>query len=205
MTAKDYSLVGISATILFWSTYFIMSSLRTEYSHFTKAISELGTTDAPDKWIWNVLGYIFPGLMIALFSIGLFQGIKVEVKGQWPLYGIMLSGVFMAMSGIFPADMEDRSSLTTIMHTIGSFGSYLFFLIGGFAYPRIMRRSGYWRSSATILLIFVWCTIVFGSWYFIFPQMPGIGQRIIFSFYFGWIFYAAVKLRGCENWRVTVD
>ena len=45
--------------------------MRPEYSMFTKAISELGSVDAPKKWIWNSFGYILTGLLIAIYSFGL--------------------------------------------------------------------------------------------------------------------------------------
>ena len=49
----------------------------------------------------------------------------------------------MMLSGIFPANMDNRQSTTTILHMVGSYGSYLFFLIGTFTYPKLMKQSTY--------------------------------------------------------------
>jgi hypothetical membrane protein len=194
MTRKHYAIFGMMAPLLFWITYFIMAGARPEYSFQTKAISELGSVDAPYKWVWNMLGYGVPGLLISIYAYGLFQSVSQNTGSKFPLIGIMLSGLFMALSGIFPGDFDNRQSVTMLMHTIGSFGSYLFFLLGAFTYPQQMKKSTYWQTVTKLPLVFTWLTILFGTWPFLFPATPAVGQRFVFLFYFGWIFYTALKL-----------
>ncbi|WP_084273464.1 DUF998 domain-containing protein [Maribacter antarcticus] len=194
MTYKSYGVIGIVTPIVFLTTYLIMSSIRPEYSMFTKAISELGSLDASNKWLWNSFGYILTGILIAIYAIGLYKNIAVTKSSKLPLYGILLSGVFMAISGIFPGDFNNRQSTTMLLHTLGSFGSYIFFLIGAFTYPKVMSKTEYWKNAKTPTLIFTYLTIVFGAWVFIFPNMPALGQRITFLFYFLWITYTAIRL-----------
>ena len=194
MTNKTYGIIGIATIIVFWTTYFIMSTIRPEYSMFTKAISELGSIDAPKKWIWNSIGYITTGILIAIYAVGLYKYIANDKSSKLPLYGILLSGVFMSISGIFPADFDNRQTTTMLLHTVGSFGSYIFFLIGAFTYPKQMRKSEYWKQAIKPTLIFTCLTILFGSWAFIFPNIPALGQRIVFLFYFLWIIYTAIRL-----------
>jgi hypothetical membrane protein len=194
MTNKTYAIVGISAPILFWTTYFIMSSLRPEYNLLYKAVSELGSLDAPNKWTWNILGYVTTGILIAIFSLGLFKNISNGQGSKLPLIGFVLSGLFMSLSGIFPGDFENRQTTTMLLHTVGSFGSYIFFLIGAFTYPRQMKKNEYWKKSIRPTLILTWLTIIFGAWVFIFPTIPAVGQRIVFFFYLLWVFYTAIQL-----------
>ena len=193
-TNKRYSLIGLLAPVMFGVTYIIMAFQRPEYSFLTKAISELGSLDAPNMWYFNVFGYILPGVLISIFSIGLYRCIAQKTSSSLPLLGIFLSGLFMAISGIFPGDFDDRSSTTMIIHTVGSFGSYIFFLIGAFSYPKLMRESNYWKTVIFRSLTLTWLTIFFGAWPFIFTDMPGVGQRIVFSLYFLWIAFHAFKL-----------
>ncbi len=194
MTNKQYAIVGFLAPTIFWLTYFIMANLRPEYSFLTKAISELGSLDASNKWTWNIFGYVLPGFLIAIYSVGLFKNISTDKGSKLPLTGIALSGIFMSLSGIFPGDFENRQSTTMLLHTICSVGSYMFFLIGAFTYPKQMKVSEYWRKSIKPTLLFTGLTIIFGSWPFIFSSYPSVGQRIVFFFYFLWIFYTAIKL-----------
>jgi hypothetical membrane protein len=194
MTNKSYGIIGIVTPIVFLATYIIMSSIRPEYSMFTKAIIELGSLDASNKWFWNSFGYILTGILISIYAIGLYKNITSTKSSKLPLYGILLSGVFMTVSGIFPGDFDNRQSTTMLLHSVGSFGSYIFFLIGAFTYPKQMRKSEYWKQAIKPTLIFTWLTILFGSWAFIFPNIPALGQRIVFFFYFLWIFYTGIKL-----------
>ena len=71
LTRKQIGLIATVTPVWFLVIYLVMSSRRPEYSHLTKAISELGSLDAPNMWAWNILGYILPGLAIALLAIGL--------------------------------------------------------------------------------------------------------------------------------------
>lgn len=194
MTNRNYAICGLLAPILLWCTYFIMVNQRPEYSFLYKAISELGSLDAPNKWIWNIFGYIIPGILISVYSVGLYRSVAPPNSSKLPLVGIFMSGFFMSFSGIFPANMENRISIMTILHLVGSYGSYIFFLIGAFTYTKLFRRNSYWKSSNLTLLSFVILTIIFGSWHQVFPHIPSVGQRIVFFFYFAWIFYTAIKL-----------
>jgi len=194
MTKKIYAIFGAAAPLVFLITYLIMSNLRPEYSMFTKAFSELGSLDAPNKWMWNIFGFIIPGFLVAIYSIGLFKSVYQNEGSKFPLFGLFLSGVFMSISGIFPADMNDRASTTMILHIIGSFGSYIFFLIAAFTYPKLMRKSEYWKVSVRPTLIFTYATILFGAWPFVFTSMPSLGQRLVMFFFFLWVLYTAVKL-----------
>jgi hypothetical membrane protein len=194
MTNRQYAITGFLAPTLFWVTYFIMANQRSEYSFLTKAVSELGSADAPDKWVWNIFGYIIPGILISIFAFGLFKNIVTDRSTKLPLIGIALSGLLMAVSGVFPGDFDNRQSTTMLLHTVGSLGSYLFFLIGAFTYPKQMKKSGYWKKSIKPTLVFTWLTILFGSWPLIFTSFPSVGQRLVFFFYLLWIFYTAVRL-----------
>jgi hypothetical membrane protein len=194
MKQKHYAIIGLFTPILFWVTYFIMSALRPEYSFMTKAISELGSVDALNKWYWNFFGYILPGFLISIYALGLHRAISNGKVSKVTLVSLFLSGLLMALSGIFSADMDDRQSSTSVLHTIGSIGCYLFFLVAAFSYPRVMKTSAYWSDAIKPTLLFTWLTILSGSWYFIFPNMPGVGQRIVFFFFFLWIFYTGAKL-----------
>lgn len=194
MTQKAYAITGLLAPILFWITYFTLSATRPEYHFTTKAVSELGSIDAPHKWVWNGLGYILPGVLIAVYAVGLYKSITQGQGNKWPVIGIALSGLFMSLSGIFPGDFDNRQSATMLWHTAGSIGSFIFFLVGAFTFPGQMKELVYWKKAVRPTLLFTWLAVVFGVWGFVFPHMPAVGQRLIFFFYFLWIFYTAMRM-----------
>lgn len=160
MKNKQYAIIGFLAPAIFWLTYFVMASQRSEYSYLTKAISELGSLDAPNKWTFNILGYTLTGVLISIFSIGLYKNIKSDNSSKLPFIGIFLSGIFMSISGIFPGDFDNRQSTTMLLHMAGSFGSYIFFLIGAFTYPKLMNKTDYWKRAKKPTLIFAYLLIV---------------------------------------------
>lgn len=194
--------LGIAALLVpawFLAVYLVMSAARPEYSHTTDAISELGSLDAPNLWAWNILGYILPGLVVALLGVGL----KREFAGAgraaaMASIALVAAGLFMALSGAFPANMADFQSATTRIHIIGSFGCYLAFLIAGFWFPSCFRKHAAWRWVALPSLVLVVASIATG--FLRFGGMGGVGQRLTFACFFLWI-----ALVGLALWRANAD
>ena len=177
--------IAMLTPIWFGLIYFVMSSLHPNYSHSTKAISELGSLDAPNLWVWNVGGYILPGVAISLLGIGLARQFDGEKGAGWVSRPLIASGLFMAMSGVFPGDFENRTSPTMLLHAVGALGSFIAFLISGFSAPALLLRHPEWRAyvlpSTTIVIL----SIVSG--FLRSGNSPGLGQRIGFLFFFMWI------------------
>ncbi|WP_286748172.1 DUF998 domain-containing protein [Roseivirga sp. UBA1976] len=188
---KKYALAGLFAPLLFLVTYLTLSTLRPEYSHLTKAISELGDVDAPYKWWWNIFGYGLTGLLIALFALGLYRHIKGQSTAKIVLVSLALSGILMTFSGIFPGDFEERSSATMLLHTVGSIGSFIAFMIAAFTLPIVLKKHYYWKKATGPSLALAWLSILSG--FLRSGDMPGLGQRLGFTFYFLWIAYLAIK------------
>ncbi|MGZ9275339.1 MAG: DUF998 domain-containing protein [Nitrospira sp.] len=180
---KAIGWIAMVTPIWFLVVYLWMSALRPEYSHLTKAISELGSWDAPNLWAWNILGYIVPGLAISLLGAGLYR--EFRPRARIPAASLILSGLLMALSGAFPGDFEDRSSPSMIMHLVGSLGSYVAFLVAGFGLPAAMRSSpSYrwvaWPSTALVVLSIATGFLRSGD-------APGLGQRLGFGCFFMWV------------------
>ena len=186
LTRRTIGLIATLTPVWFLTVYLVMSSRRPEYSHLTKAISELGSLDAPNLWAWNVLGYILPGLEVALLGVALNRELSGLGKSAGiPTMALAASGLLMAFSGIFPGDFVNRSSLTMVLHTIGSLGSFVVYLIAGFGLPPIFRSRPSWQWVAWPSLVLVIASIVTG--FLRTGQAPGLGQRLGFACFFLWI------------------
>ena len=184
--------LAILTPIWFGLLYLVMSSLHPDYNHATKAISELGSLDAPNLWVWNIGGFVLPGLVISLLGIGLDRHFRGEQGASWVSWPLIISGLFMAMSGVFPGDFENRTSPTMILHAIGSFGSFIAFLFCGFAAPALLRRHAGWRTYVLPSIAIVVLSIASG--FFRTGNAPGLGQRMGFIFFFMWIGFVGVGL-----------
>jgi hypothetical membrane protein len=180
---KTIGRIAAATPAWFLLIYFAISALRPEYSHLTKAISELGSWDAPNLWAWNVLGYILPGLVVSLLGVGLFR--EFSPKARIPSTALIVSGLLMALSGVFPGDFENRQSPSMLMHLVGSLGSYVVFLVAGIGLLRVMRSAPAWRWAAWPSLALVLLSVATG--FLRSGTAPGLGQRLGFACFFLWV------------------
>lgn len=196
ISRKAIGIIAIITPFWFLAVYLIMAGLRPEYSYLTKAVSELGSVHAPHRWFWNVFGFITPGLAIALLGVGLKSEFSdAGPAARAPAFALIVSGLFVALAGVFPGNFIDRRALTMIMHTIGSFGSGLCFLIAGCWFPFAFRKHSHWRwlvwpSSGLVLGTLVGDFLVGVMRH----TSPGLGQRVTFACYFLWIGIAGYAL-----------
>ena len=195
MPAKQTAFLAFGATILFWCSLIGFAALNPRYSHFTKSVSELGAWGAPNMWAFNILGFIGPGLLLALFGLNLA---RYASPRNWLTAGLLvLSGSCLALAGLSPADMSNFASPTTIGHLVGSNGNALFWMLSTIALAIAARKS--WpklsMSSAFALALMVAAF----SLYFWSEVPRAIVQRIGFGVLFGWYVGAAVLLIGRDK------
>lgn len=181
-------LAGLLAMILplwFAASYFLVSSLRNDYRHFNMAISELGSIDAPNALLWNLLGYIIPGAVIVYLG---WASLKILPESKLRLVvagAILMSGLMLLLSGVLPGDFENRTSTTIVLHTLSAILSYIFFLIGGFSLISISAKSAEFQGLHYPLLAVLILSIITG--FIRYGDLPGLGQRITFLCFFLWI------------------
>ena len=185
LTQRGIGMLAMAAPVWFAGVYLIMSGLRPEYSHLTKAISELGSVDAPRAVVWNLLGYILPGLVIALLGFALKREFINDKRVLLPAYALIATGLFMSMSGVFPGDFDNRTSTTMLLHTVGSLGSFVAFLVAAFSLPRVLRGHAEYRWMIVPSLVLTWGAILTG--FLRSGAAPGLGQRLGFACVFLWV------------------
>ncbi len=141
--------------------------------------------DAPNRWLWNIGGYMVPGTVVAFLGLGIGDQLRGEKGSRLSCSALVASGLLMVLSGIFPGDFDNRTSFTMIMHAIGSFGGFIGFLVCGFSLPWIFRRIPTWHTYAWPSLTLVVLSIATG--FFRSGEAPGIGQRLGFACFFAWV------------------
>ncbi len=194
MPAKSAPYLAFAAAILFWASLAGFAALNPHYSHFRKSVSELGAWGEPNMWAFNVLGFIAPGLLVALFGWTLAQS---AAPRRWLTASLFaLAGILVALAGASPADMSNFGSLTTIGHLVGSNGSALAWFAALIALAIAAGKS--WPALSVVSILGVILMLAAFSLYFWAPLPRAIIQRICFGVFFGWYVLAAVLvlLRG---------
>lgn len=189
MNRKVMTVCGLLAPVLFVAAIGLFGAMQPDYSHFTRAVSELGARGAPHALAWNVIGFVGVGAMVVVFAWGLFRS-----TGSWSALGwVGLSGIGFAASGVFPADMNDLSAPLSRLHIVASRLSFGAFLTGCFMLSwRLYRRPG-WKPAAVasgIIGVVAFVTMPLRE----VGVPPGLAQRITFACYFLWIGVLAVTL-----------
>ena len=194
LTEKLVSRSGVIATAIFWCALFVFASLYPGYTHFHKAISELGAFGAPNAIAWNLIGFIIPGILLAIYG----GKIAIRVDGRrTSLYWLLiLSGLGFSGAGIFPAEMKDGSPLMasawTMAHVIMSFVSGFPWIVASAILVLHVKRSAHWKHLAGACLILSFLSIaslltnIAGRGLPFLSENPGLVQRIAFAFYFSW-------------------
>ena len=190
MTERRAGLAGILAFLAFWTALFAFAAARSDYSHSTKAISELGVIGAPHALAWNLIGFIVPGVLLALCGAGLATAIDGKRRLLWWL--LVASGLGFAGTGIFPAEMHNGSPLMqsplTIGHILATFVSAIPWMIAAFLLVLRGKHKPDWPHLRAVALVLALVGLlgVFARALPAFEYRPGLGQRAAFVPYFAW-------------------
>ncbi|HKE94369.1 MAG TPA: DUF998 domain-containing protein [Povalibacter sp.] len=197
---------GISAAVLFWTALPVMAALYPGYSHYTRAISELGAFGAPHALAWNLLGFAVPGVLLAISGAGIAR--SIDGRRTLLFWLLVLSALSLTGAGAFPAEMHDGSpamrSGWTAAHLIMVLASSFFWIGAAFVLvvrvnrnPRWQHKRGFGRSLAVIAVIGMAINILARA----IPVMadrPGLAQRVAFAAYFAWFLVAGWSFLAVE-------
>lgn len=109
------ALGGVIGPILFVLAVIISAALRPDYNHLHEFMSALGASESPTEHLMNFVGFIPPGLLIALFGFSLFTQMRLS-KSHLSIIGSLLIiafGLGMITAGIYSCDGDCFDGITT--------------------------------------------------------------------------------------------
>jgi hypothetical membrane protein len=182
------AICGLLAPVWFLIALLAFAAARPDFSHLTKAVSELGAVGAPHGLAWNIVGFGAVGMLIVIFAAGIWR------QAQAPLAAslIAVSGIAFAAAGVFPADMSNLNADTTRLHILASLVSF-----AAFAAAVPVMGWSLWRAGFRRFAVFA---IAFGVAAVASVLLresgipPGLAQRINFLAYLAWIATIAASL-----------
>lgn len=204
MTARVAGVAGIAAVVVFWTALFGFAAAYPGYSHFHKAISELGAFGAPHALAWNLIGFIIPGLLLAACGAGLGRAIDVSGRATIVYWLLVLSGVGFAGTGVIPAEMRQGSpfmrSPFTVGHVVMTLLSGIPWTIAAFLVVGRVKQNPVWQHSTRVSIVLAVACVVGFALNILAPSLPvladrpGLAQRISFGVYFAWFLIMAGQL-----------
>jgi hypothetical membrane protein len=189
--------LGVAAAVVCWSAMFLFGALRPSYSHSANAVSELGALRTPNALLWNVIGFIAPGLLLAIAGGAVAASVAPERRLTVPFWLLVISGLGFAGTGFIPAEIENGVALVTSPYTRGHFIASLVHGIGWFAAAlglvRPMRRNPDWRGLAYVNVALALLTLL-ASLALRGSLSDALVQRVAGAIYFAWFVVMSVKL-----------
>jgi hypothetical membrane protein len=204
MTERVAGAAGVAAFVVFWTALFVFPASYPGYTHSHKAISELGAFGAPHASAWNLIGFIAPGVLLAICGAGLATSIEGPGRNTAGYWLLITSGVGFAGAGLIPTEMREGSPLMqspfTIGHVLMTLVSGIPWVIAAFLLIGQVKQNRAWARSRRIVMLLAMACVAGLAVNILAPavpvlaQRPGVAQRISFGIYFAWFLIMAVQL-----------
>jgi hypothetical membrane protein len=204
MNRRLVGFFGIGAWVLFWVASVVLAAFRPSYSHVVNTISELGAVGTPHATAWNVLGFIIPGVLLALTGATIARTANPEPSLSRTLATVLLvlCGLAVAGQGVMPAEMAngvaDVTSTSTRAHFVSSLISAAAWALGALLLVGPMKRNPNWQSLYIVSPVLVLLTLL--TSFALRGALPdGLAQRIGNAFFCGWFILMSLKLVRLET------
>jgi hypothetical membrane protein len=161
--SRTAGFLGIAAAVISWSALWVFGALRPSYSHTRNAVSELGALGSPLALLWNLIGFIVPGILLAIAGGAVAASVGGKPRRTVAFWLLIISGLGFAGTGLIPAELENGVALVTSPFTKGHFIMSLIqgiaWLIAALLLVRPMQRHSEWRSLTYINVALVMATV----------------------------------------------
>jgi hypothetical protein len=158
----------------------------------------LGARGVPGAQPWNALGYVAPGLLVALFAIALQRPLAASGVGAVGRIGgwlLMLSGIAFAAQGLLPLEPRLLDGADSKAHVAAGMLSLVAWLPSSVLLPTGVRSNPAWRPAVVggpLLAVAAIAALALPpeAWHAI-AVGPGVVQRLGLGAQFAWPALAA--------------
>lgn len=183
----------LAAIVFLTSVVGVAAGRGDDYSHAAHWMSELGARDQPHALLFNLTGFMLPGLLIMAFAIGL--SIALDTK-RGPLF-LALSGLAFMLIGTLPL-RESPEALVNYLHSLVAHVSGLSFGCALVAFSRVFREHPKFVAIGRLTPCFMAFLILYPAsqiaWQEMGPMWQGWPQRVVCAGYFFWLSLAGWRL-----------
>ena len=157
-------------------------------------VSQLGASGAPLASVFNLFGFILPGLLVVALAVGLKRELRTFAAP--PLLG--LCGASFTVVGLFPMGFGLSGVVGNSIHVIAAQLCGLLFVVAAVLLSIPMRKHPSFiqlsRLTPGLVFLLILNVIIQLEWA---PQElipPGWSQRISLVGYFAWLAFAGLSL-----------
>ena len=190
---------GIAGPILFSAIVIVSAAYRSDYSHITNFISELGATGTPYAGVMNYAGFLPGGLMLAVFGVALAKTLPRHHLTILAAVLVTSFGAGVAVSGVISCDPgcpQTGGSVENLIHNRIAPIAFLCLIAGMGILAIQFRRHPAWRplwvytliSSGVALCLLVALVSSLDT-----RELTGLWQRLLLAALFLWC--AVIGLR----------
>lgn len=165
-----------------------------EFSHLTHPLAWLGADGIPHATLFNVCGFVLPGVLAAVALWSLRSALPR--CASWPArigaQLLVLSAIAFALQGVLPLDLDNPDGSASAVHAMAWTAWWLVFSAGALALAggllRVSRRSGVVTMCALIALAMPALVLLAPLW------IPNaVAQRAAFLLWLGWVAWVSNK------------
>lgn len=180
------------ALLLFCAAVIGFGTSLAEYAQTRHPVALLGAHGVPRAWLFNLLAFVLPGLLVAFAMLGLRRRLP-DGSGWAARIGAqlcLLAAIAFAAQGLLSLDIADLDATDSRLHALVAMLWWLAFVPGGLLLAIGLRN----RPGRRAL---VWTSVLAAAallWFMASPWQPlpvAIAQRIAFLAWLGWAIVAA--------------
>jgi hypothetical protein len=186
------ALGGIAGPILFFAIVIVSAAFRSDYSHITNFISELGATGTLYAGLMNYAGFLPAGLMLAAFGVALAKALPRHRLTILAAILVTLFGVGVAVSGVISCDPgcpQTGGSVENLIHNRIAPIAFLCVIAGAGILGIHFRRLAAWRPLSVYSLLssgVALCFLVALASSLDSRELTGLWQRLLLAALFLW-------------------
>lgn len=197
MSRSIFVYSGFIGPVIYAAVLFTLGALEPGYDPISQSMSELGAVDAPYAIIMNTLGFPLLGIFFILFSVGVHRNISPGKGSGLGPFMIILSGVFLILTGVFQCDSGCIDvTLTGELHSLfATLAAFVMIPVPLTLVPRVYYDQN-WRHYVWFSWVVVILTSLLSILYLV-PELAiweGLLQRLAIGAPLVWIEVTAYKI-----------
>ena len=169
------------------------------YSHQLHPLALLGVKPLPHADLFNLLGFVMPGLLVAWMTLRLRAAMPsganaaASWSGRLGAQLMLVSALAFAAQGLLPLQADDLESVRSARHAAAWMAWWIAFAAGGALLAAGLRGAERWRFLASASLFAAAMLPVLAL---ALPKLvpAGLAQRLAFALWFLWALQAGAAV-----------